>query len=86
MHASRVLRFDGLKALSAGGYSLYDKYWGVSEIVPAINAIINDATVAQGAVHLAQEASIPILRVDGLRDAHGIGGRPLPPTNKRRIR
>ena len=67
--ASRVLRFDGMTPLSDDGYTLYDQDWGVSDIVPAILAIMQDQTVATAAAHLSQEASIPILNIDGLREA-----------------
>ena len=67
--ATRVLRFDGLRPLSSDGYTIYDRDWGVSEVVPAILAIMQDQTVVTAAAHLSQEASIPVLGVDGLREA-----------------
>ena len=67
--ASRVLRFDGLTPLSSDGYTIYDRDWGVSEIVPAILSIMQDQSVTTAAAHLSQEASIPVLGVDGLREA-----------------
>ena len=67
--ASRVLRFDGLTPLSSDGYTIYDRDWGVSEIVPAILSIMQDQSVATAAAHLSQEASIPVLSVDGLRES-----------------
>ena len=76
VHASRVLRFDGIAPLSDDGYTIYDRDWGVSEIVPAILAIMQDQTVATGVAHLSQEASIPIIKVEGLRDA--LAGQPDP--------
>lgn len=68
IHASRVLRFDGLVSNSADGYQHYDYDWGVSEIIPAVTSIMQDAVVAQAAAHLSQVASIPVLAVDGLRE------------------
>ena len=67
--ASRVLRFDGMNPLSDDGFTIYDRDWGVSDVVPAILAIMQDQTVATAAAHLSQEASVPILNIDGLRDA-----------------
>ena len=73
VHASRVLRFDGITSLSSDGWTIYDRDWGVSEIVPAILAIMQDSTVATGAAHLTQEASIPTLTTNASRDA-GVAG------------
>ena len=69
VHASRVLRFDGITPLSDDGYTLYDRDWGISEVVPAILAIMQDQTVATAVAHLATEASIPVIKVANLRDA-----------------
>ena len=69
VHASRCIRFDGIEPLTTEGYSVYQKDWGVSEIVPVVLSIIQDAQIAQGAAHLTQEASVPILKVAGLREA-----------------
>lgn len=81
VHATRVLRFDGCSPLSSGGYQTYDRDWGVSLIVPAILAIMQDQTAATGAAHLTQEASIPVLHVDGFREAlAGTGMDPDDPT------
>ena len=67
--ASRVLRFDGITPLTDDGFTLYDRDWGISDCVPAILAIMQDQTVATAAAHLSQEASIPVLNIDGLREA-----------------
>ena len=75
VHHSRVLRFDGISSLSTDGWTIYDRDWGVSEIVPAILSILQDQSVATGAAHLSQEASIPVLAVDGLREALAGGAR-----------
>ena len=75
VHHSRVLRFDGLSPLASDGYTVYDQDWGLSEIIPAILAIMQDQGTATGAAHLAQEASIPVLRLMGYREALAGGGR-----------
>ncbi|MCY3553724.1 MAG: DUF1073 domain-containing protein [Gemmatimonadetes bacterium] len=69
VHASRVVRFDGITPLSDDGYTLYERDWGISEVVPAILAIMQDQTIATAVAHLATEASIPVIKVANLRDA-----------------
>ena len=69
VHGSRVLRFNGISPLTTDGWTIYEKNWGVSEIIPAMISILQDQTVATGAAHLSQEASIMTLKVDGLREA-----------------
>ena len=69
IHASRVLRFDGIAPDTSDGYQIYDYDWGVSLFVPAILAIQQDQALATAASHLAQVASIPVLAVEGLREA-----------------
>lgn len=69
IHASRVLTFNGIEALSNDGFSWYERDWGVSSIVPALDAIHQDASIAAVVSHLAQEASIPVIKVSGIREA-----------------
>ena len=70
VHPSRVLRFDGISAFSSGGFdSYYDQDWGVSELIPIMTSLIEDQTLASAIAHLSQEASVPILHIDGLREA-----------------
>ena len=76
VHASRVLRFDGLTPLSASGYIVYQREWGVSCVIPVLLSLLQDQAVASGASHLTNEASIPVLRIGGLREA--MQGRPDP--------
>ena len=82
VHASRVLRFDGCRPLSVGGWDAnYDSKWGVSELVPVLTSIIQDASLASGIAHLAQEASMLVVKMQGFRDAiTGQGGGPEDPT------
>lgn len=70
VHRSRVIRFDGIAPLTSNRYSAYDVDWGVSLLVPALKAIIDDATVAAGVAHLADEASVPVMKVGGLGESY----------------
>lgn len=74
IHTSRVLRFDGRRPLTSDSHSVYDADWGVSEVIPALIAISQDQAVASSSGHLVHEASIPIIKVDGLRDSIAFGG------------
>ena len=67
--ASRVLRFDGLTPVSSSGWQAYDQDWGVSELVPIVTSILQDATIAGGVAHLTTEASVPVIRLSNFRDA-----------------
>ena len=69
VHHSRVLRFDGLTANTDSGYTAYDWDWGMPALVPIITALLQDAMFVSAISHLAQEASIPILKIAGLGDA-----------------
>ena len=69
VHASRVIRFDGITSLSLSGFSNYDRYWGISEAVPVILSIMQDQNIAAAAAHLTTEASIPVIKMTGLREA-----------------
>ena len=69
IHATRVIRFDGITAASDSGFTYYDWDWGVSELIPVVTALLEDQTVATGIAHLSQEASIPILSVSRLAEA-----------------
>ena len=69
VHESRVIRFNGIESLVSDGFTSYDFDWSVSSLVPAILAVMQDHTVATAAAHLSQVASIPVLAIDGLREA-----------------
>ena len=69
VHPSRVIRFNGIDSLQSDGFNAYDQDWGVSILIPAITSILQDSSIAQGAAHLAQVASIPVVGVSGLREA-----------------
>ena len=68
VHPSRVIRFDGIAPSSDSRFEAYDRNWGVSELVPVLANVIQDAQLAAAVAHLSQEASIPVLAIDGLRD------------------
>lgn len=77
IHESRCIRFDGQRALSSNGWThYYDRDWGVSELIAAMVEITHDASFAQAVAHLAQEASIPIVKIDALKEA--MTGKPSP--------
>lgn len=72
---SRVIRFDGLPRLTVNRYSHYDPDWGISLIVPALKAIMDDHTVSAGAAHLADEASVPVMKVQGMQEGYASRAR-----------
>lgn len=78
VHHSRVVRFDGIAPLTSNRYSVYDTDWGVSLIVPALKAIIDDHTVAAGVAHLADEASVPVMKITGLGEGYASRARTTP--------
>ena len=65
--ASRVLRFDGIEPLSLTGWQAYDQDWGVSEVVPVMLSILQDAGIAGGVAHLAAEASVPVIKLQDFK-------------------
>ena len=68
VHASRVLRFDGIKRRNSWGFEAYYDYdWGVSELVPAIMSFLEDQSLVSSVSHLSQEASISVLAVESQR-------------------
>ena len=70
IHESRCIRFDGMKALSSNGWqSPYVFDWGISELLSAIVEITHDSAFMQAITHLSQEASIPVIKVQGLDEA-----------------
>ena len=70
VHRSRMIRFDGRKALSMFGWSgFYEREWGLSELQNALDEILHDSSSAQGISHLVQEASISVFSVAGMRNA-----------------
>ena len=82
IHTSRVLRFDGIRSLGDDGSSIYEQDWGVSELVRALDAIFQEASTAQAIQHLVQEASIAILKVQGLGEVLANQDNPLDPDER----
>ena len=68
VHASRVIRFDGLTPPTKSGFSYYDENFGESVLIPVINDILKSAQISGGIAHMVQEASIPVLHVEGIRE------------------
>lgn len=82
-HASRVIRFDGSRPLGTSAWitSSYGNYWGVPELLYAIDDIVHDAKIMSSISHLSVEASIPVIKVEGFKEMlQGKGGGPDEPT------
>jgi len=69
VHHSRVFRFDGVRPLGDDGFTIYDRQWGVSAVVPVIIALIQDQAGASAAGQLMQIASMDVVKMMGFRDA-----------------
>ena len=66
VHPSRVLPFHGKKPLSITGWQAgYMESWGVSELIPALQVVLQQHITALMGAHLVQESSIPIIKVQG---------------------
>ncbi|MEE9451332.1 MAG: DUF1073 domain-containing protein [Gammaproteobacteria bacterium] len=76
IHASRMLRFDGKVPLTSNGWTSYNVDYGVSELVGVLQSIYQDAQGANGVSQLIEEASIPVIRFDGLKETLG-ANRPI---------
>ena len=72
-HSSRTIRFDGIPPLTDGGYIQYDLDWGVSALIPVIETILNDRSIASAVSHMIQETSLPVLKIPNLRVAQASG-------------
>jgi len=69
VHHTRALRFDGIKPLADDGYTLYDRDWGVSNIVPVVIALVQDQSAASAASSLLDIASIDVVKMAGYKEA-----------------
>lgn len=76
VHHTRVLRFDGVPPVSQSWDSTYDEWWGVSVLIQCIQEIIHDVGIAGGLAHLAQEAAIPVLKLQDVGDL--MAAKPAP--------
>ncbi len=68
IHASRVIRFDGQRPPTKSGFTYYNQDFGESELIPIIGDIMRATQLSSGISHMTQEASIPILHIEGLRE------------------
>lgn len=75
IHATRVVRFDGIKPPS-DDWEVYDRGWGLSELIPVMVSIHQDASVTNAVSHLAEEASIATYKASGLRELLAGSGDP----------
>ena len=64
LHHSRIVFFRGRKRLINSG--LHEWWWGESVLKSTYEAIQNAKGVRQGSAHLAQEASVDVLKIEGL--------------------
>ena len=71
VHASRVIRFDGLKTLERPR----DNLFALSEAIPMIHLVIDDQRIRSAAAHLAEEKSIGVLKTTGWKDAISASGQ-----------
>ena len=70
VHASRVIRFDGLERLTDNPWYHYRSLGlGVPALQPVLLSIFQDTAATKATAHLMQEASIPVIRLANLRDA-----------------
>ena len=80
IHHTRLYRFDGLSADSINGWKMYLREWGITALTPVMQEVFNDASVVSAITHLVQEASIPVQKVDGLKDIISRGAQPDEPS------
>ena len=77
IHPTRMLRFDGVAPLRNDGWTwYYDRNWGVSELISALVEIIHDSSFSAAVAHMSQEASIPVVKMQGFQNA--LTGKPGP--------
>ena len=69
VHHTRVIRFDGKVPLSDSGFSIYERDWGVSEVVSFMDQVVDDETISKAAAHMISETSLPVFKVQGMRRA-----------------
>ena len=69
VHESRVIRFDGITDPGDARLTSYEQDWGVSSLVPILQSVLQETAIAQATTHLMQEASVPVMYIEGLREA-----------------
>ena len=67
VHASRVIRVDGMEPLSDYGWETYDPHWGLSLLIPVLAEIVTDAATSAGVNNLVQEASMLFIKLANFR-------------------
>ena len=67
IHASRTIRFDGIRSPTVD-WEVYDYGWGISELVPVMVSVCQDASIAGSMAHLSDEASVSVMKVRGFRE------------------
>jgi phage-related protein (TIGR01555 family) len=72
VHKSRLIRFDGIKPMTTDSWTAgYDIKYGVSELIPVLDAIHQEAQSASSISQLLAEMSIPVLKTEDFRRANG---------------
>ena len=73
VHHTRCIRFEGIAPLTSMPWDVYDRDWGISVLVAAVLAIVQEQTVASSTTHMVTEASIPVVEIAGARDSMASG-------------
>ena len=70
VHASRVLRFDGVEPMTNEGWEVgYERDWGISNLVAALEAIIQETSTFQGTTQQVNEADIETVKIQSWNNA-----------------
>jgi len=69
IHHTRVIRFDGRKSPSMCGWEQNDQYWGISEVIPVVPAILQEHQLSGDISYLTTETSIPVVKISDFYDA-----------------
>lgn len=68
VHHSRVVRFDGIMPPHVGGWrGMYERDWGVSPLIMAMNEIIRDENNSGAGANLLQRSSQMVVKLAGYR-------------------
>ena len=68
VHASRVIRFDGIEPETDDGWRAYQQEWGLSALIPIVITVMQDQLVASAGAQLAAQASIPVHKMKRYRE------------------
>ena len=69
IHASRVCRIDGRRPPGMSGWDGYEPWWGLSTLGVALGDIGREMMAASAGAQMAEEASIPVIKGQGIRAA-----------------